>query len=785
MSDAGLENDGTGGLLRRLALVWQVPVLILAVVAWMLFIGVNRAQHVPEPVTDQEILGDIKRDFDEGRFRQALEPCRRFLDAFPQHSQRTEVLFWLGQSAFEVAGSFPGESEEVERLAVASLLDALKEGLEVAEALSARKSLALIYMGRGEYLLAAPLIAEISEEDGPGSVGLLTGLGRAYFRAGKPELAEKTLQKALTNSKPPEERVAVMMCLGQGLRQGGTSQRAEEVFRRILREQPESPLLKRVYFELGRALADQGKYKPARDTFTRVMKLEPVGDRTACSARFHAADCARELGLTGEAEREFAAIATKLEGAEESVGARMRLAGIYLNSGRWGAARAELSRLLGGLADGARLRNSYASDTELRSMWNEVLHNFLRESDFEEARRFISEGVKRGRKDVLLYSEGLTYQHEADARLAQVERLRERGLTHEAEKMSLEVRKLRLRAAKVFLKIVNNVEMARSDLFGKAVWRAANCLYESGDYAHAVVYYGLFHSSVDNDDQRGRARMQYGRAMAALGSHEEAIQNFESVLTEFPGTLHASEAQYAKGLSYLKLAQLSEARKVFESIVGNEKELTTKASLWKRSLPLLGYVCYRSGDHRAAVDKLDEALIRGLSIPDCPLGMDAVVFCLAESLRLAGTKTLADRRGNLKRAVELYEKFTDATKDIEQPNKLVLQMKHSSCFARAGCLFELGEYALAAGAYREVSERYARSAGAVTALHRLATCYERLGRIRDAGETRQLAQWAAGRLGADNGTAKDDLLVSCWQALTEYSSMTFSSSVAQEGTPND
>ncbi len=361
---------------------------------------------------------------------------------------------------------------------------------------------------------------------------------------------------------------------GRALRVKGDTAGAEAALEQGLKEAKVGEA-KGLRLELGKVLMDEHKYGEAKRMLAAAGATRPADEVLDREAEFLAAECSLGLGRTDEAEKAFVEIARKRGTTEEGIAARMRLARIYLEGARRDEARSELSRVLGSLGKTSRLENRYAEDRELRTMWGEVVRHLVEGSEFDAARGVIAEGGRRGLRDVLLYSEALTTQREAESLSAKAKGLEEKGLLHDASMEREEAKRLRLRAAGLYLEIVNSSEMARSKLFGDALWQGANCLYEGGDYARAAVYYGLFHRSALNDEQRGRARLQHGRAMAALGSHKEAIENFESVAAEFPGTLIACEGTYAAGLSRTALGEYAEARKLFEEIVGNEELLST------------------------------------------------------------------------------------------------------------------------------------------------------------------------------------------------------------------
>ena len=148
-------------------------------------------------------------------------------------------------------------------------------------------------------------------------------------------------------------------------------------------------------------------------------------------------------------------------------------------------------------------------------MWKEILTNYLRRAEFEEARQLIAEGQKLGDRDALLFSEGMTYQEEAGRWTQESRRLGAALKGTEARKAADQARQLHAKAGSVFLKVVNSLSTGASpELYRRAVLRAADNLYEGEDYVRAVVYYRMFMDSATTPGERGQALLRSGEALA-------------------------------------------------------------------------------------------------------------------------------------------------------------------------------------------------------------------------------------------------------------------------------
>ena len=737
-----------------LAWSWQVPVLLLAVIAWVVFLLSTRPSAPVGEGSAVDALSSIQKDFDAGHYRDAIKSADRYLQAKGKKEFMAEAHFLRGMSALKLKSAGQVDS------AATDLAEALEWGLEGSDARTARKALATIYLQRGDWAEAGPLVESVVADGDSESIAIAKALAEQYLKAGRIEEARSLIEKALTIVTEPQARLELTLVLARGLRESGDAAQAEELLKAASRENVTGVAMKTVQLELGRVLQDERKSAEARRIFLAVTEMRPRSEELERAARFGAAECSLALGgrQLADAEVEFKAIASEYPGTEEGVAAQMRLARIYLGDGaRRDEARSQLSRLLAKLGEKGRLVNRYASDSDLRTMWGEVLHNDLQEGAFKEARQLIAEGDKLGQQDVLRYWKGMTYEREADALDAKAKGLAGQGLGEDAKKLTEEARGLRLSAAKLYLEIVNGSESARSPLFGKALWQGATCLYEGGDYAQAAVYYGLYHRQAKNEERAG-ARLQYGRAMAKLGNHRDAIEKFESVAAEYPGTIEAVKGQLESGLSYLALGDVKGARRAFEGIVKDEKQLTPAAEEWQRALVMLGMVCYAAGDYETAARRLEESLGRGL-------GNEETRFYLAESLRLRRADTVKAREENLTRAAGLLEHFIVEGAKKVGTGEGVEEMMRNARFERAGCLFELGRYEEGGAGYREYAQLYTGSEEAVTAQFRLATCYERLGLSKEAEETKTAAQWSAGRLKKSGTSKAEPVLARYWRTL--------------------
>ena len=756
----------------RLSHLWQIPVLLLALMAWGVFLWHGRDQYVSQAPTADELLQSIRRDFRERQYDRVRSQSLLFVKAFAGSESASEVNLLAGRAAVEQIKDEPVRAEELYRQAIIDLSLALTGKLSEEDAVIARRNLAECYLGCQQLDDARQVIEELHKSGSPATGDLLLSLAVACFDRNDVVHGEETIRKVLEDVNEEESKVSILLVLAEGLRKDKASERARQVLDEILREHPRTARLKEVHFCLAQVLYDQGELEPAQESFDYVwQKLEPRDVVLDRAAKFLAGRCLEELQRLGPAETVLREVEKENPGTDEAVAARLLLGKIYLASERFDEARAAVSGVLADLPEGNRLANRYVTDIQLREVWKGVLDNFLSRSAFQEAQILIQEAQKLGDRDGLLITEGMTYQEEADRQSQLCERMLSEGRLSDAREAEGRADQLHLKAAAVFLKVVHSLSQdADPQVYQQALWRAAENLYVGKDYVRAVTYYRMLVDSKTAPAQQGQAMLRLGQALAALGRHGEAIQKFQwvTVDAQVSNMLYAYEALYAMGKSYLALGELESARKKFEEIVegdGETRRFSPKADIWMRSLPLLGYVCYRLGDYASAAEKLDEALQRGLSKTDQTLPEMEVRFYLAESLRLL--PETSDRRSeNLRYAGECYDRFLAEVQEVPQPDQRLKEMQQSAYFNRAQCLFDRHCYGPAAEAYREASERYLEQPCAVTALYRWSVCCRQLGQFERAQEVLDRARWSARQMQDKSAIPPGALLDAREQVLT-------------------
>lgn len=301
-----------------------------------------------------------------------------------------------------------------------------------------------------------------------------------------------------------------------------------------------------------------------------------------------------------------------------------------------------------------------------------------------------------------------------------------------------------------------------------------------------------------------RGLLAKGRALAAIGQHEEAIVPLADCVAEFPRDPLSYEARLLSAVSNAELGRIDIAREELDANVTDEW-LSPESPVYRDSLFVLGDLLYRTaaqeylrltsptlitrrlspGDQpkpedaaafqknqlvlQAAIVKLEEAEQRDLAYGDLERSRRAA-YLAAETHRLAAfwpsiqaadPQSLQSARNKMNQV-----RLTELKKANEGFTKLKNQLVNSggqrtelsswsqamlrNCYMGvADTYFEMDEPKLAAEAYQNASQEFMNEPLALEALIQQSRCYEKLGREEEAKNIYKQASLILSRIPAE------------------------------------
>ncbi len=278
-----------------------------------------------------------------------------------------------------------------------------------------------------------------------------------------------------------------------------------------------------------------------------------------------------------------------------------------------------------------------------------------------------------------------------------------------------------------------------------------------------------------NTNPQARMALAYvrrGRVLMDLDRMDEALEQFEKVLRDFPIDIAAFEARYLIGQCHLERNQPELAEKAWRSIL-TSPNLDPSAGEWQMSLFALGRLLFQTAailDSKARADlkkyeadgppaeanarweesiqKLDEFLRRYPQRPEVMEARSLLAKALQHSADLpryklnknaetenARKELTAAINGLLNRAhaeyTTLQEQLIERDK-TESLDEFAQQLLRDCYFENAHTLFALGDYEKAIAAYTSAAVRYSEDPLTLLAYLQIANCYAQMGKRGDA-----------------------------------------------------
>ncbi|HUW58501.1 MAG TPA: tetratricopeptide repeat protein [Planctomycetota bacterium] len=755
---SGVADRGSRELWGAWGMRWQMPLFVVAVLAWAVFLWLAGRREVAKREDPETAAKTVAEAFGLGQDDLVVRKAVGFAQVYPGHRRRGEVELYAGRSALRLADADEERRELHYGRAAGFARHALASELDDNEAWTGLWVLARSYMGLGDYREVLAVLEGRDEQLTRGNGDLLLLKARALFRVGQLAEGQKTIGEYLGRAQASDsEKVDGHLEAAEGYRLNDRLEEAEQSYRHVMSAFPRSRRIKDAHFGLamtvmGRAKGDPALLDEAQREFESALRVPVLQADLDRQASFYIGECLQEKKEYAAAAEQLAKVAVTYGGTEEGVAAGLRLAGILVRQKQFDGAREALGRVLAEVPADGRLANRYVSDVEIRSTWEAVLRHFLSEGEYGELERLNRDTRKVAGDDVYLYQQAVVYRHWAQRLAEESDALRGQGLTVEAAETTGEARRNYRRAADLLVRIVNGVE-SDVKLYGLALQHAADSLYEAGDYPKAIVYYELLLKSMgDREDVQG-LHVKHARTLQALGRHEEAVKKLEECATKYESSLPSVyEARFARTESYIALGDLDNAERSLSEIVYHGDVFSPTGKLWRRALTELGYVLYCRGKYRDAAEKLDEALGREGVVEASRFSRTVVTYYLADAYRNIGSVEPGARRAELLRAAGHFAEVNRQADRAAASGALEEQLTRKSRLAEADCRYELGEYAVALGLYESAAEKDLDSAEGVQALFGVAVSLHQLGETARAREAADRARWGLDRLKREQGS---------------------------------
>ncbi|MBI1825614.1 MAG: tetratricopeptide repeat protein [Planctomycetes bacterium] len=316
-----------------------------------------------------------------------------------------------------------------------------------------------------------------------------------------------------------------------------------------------------------------------------------------------------------------------------------------------------------------------------------------------------------------------------------------------ARPVSQEARGLYARAASTYLDL-SKADRLNEGRAADAFWQSAELFAKAGNYKRAIELLREYIVDRPDDVKAPRAALRIAQILRQAGRIAEAIDAYLECYGQFPQTLDGARALVPLAECYVTRGPdgLKVAEETLERVVNDSDVFTPQAPEFADALFLLGEIRLRQENFEGAVSSLEEAIAR---YPSDARTLKSR-FLLANAYRrsaLALEHELADAQftGSADGArAELVMRFDKARSiyhaivlELDAPAAREgirvneLYYRESSLY-EADCVFESGQYELAAALYEEAAATFREEPTALAAYVQIINCDVFLGKPHEA-----------------------------------------------------
>ncbi len=328
-------------------------------------------------------------------------------------------------------------------------------------------------------------------------------------------------------------------------------------------------------------------------------------------------------------------------------------------------------------------------------------------------------------------------------------------------------------AGDAYMELATEASRTNDELHGDSLWTAASAYDQAGLRDKAVAALKRFIVGRPGDERIPEARFVLGRTLQASGEYDEAIRAYKTNLeTRIPGSRHIKAVEGLIPMARCYIAKgpefFGEAEKILHDVTNDQEGITPGSELYRQALFGLGRLYHSQGKWRQARRVLTEAVQRDPGKPVAASAADPQgyrwryvratqsQYYIADSYQHSAREMTAAameadvlrRRGlrarakaQLERAAALHAEVIDLFEALGGDLDATEQaFRRCSYFALGDCMFELGRYPEALERYEKAVFLYQRRPEALGGLIAIYNCHIALGRLGQAQASMERAE---------------------------------------------
>jgi len=566
--------------------------------------------------------------------------------------------------------------------------------------------------------------------------------------------------------------------------------------------------MRRLAYHRARVLSERGLNEQADNVLINLCKSLPDSSPLLVRCRLLRAELIWQDNPSDAADL-YGKIITQASGTPVATAARVGLAMAYGRMGLSDRSLAEYESALTSLAaerenpfvDLPRMRRGLAQAYKARMAADDPLRGLR----FIEAERTTSDlmPTRPSRADRVDLLGRLASAHRVAAQQAEAA-TRQTPDTEAGRSLRRGLNQQRLdhliEAANALVSLADLAAAIDAETHADSLWTAAELLDQAGSRESSIGVLERFVASHSSDERVPEARFRLGQALQAAGRYDDAIAVFEANLqTRDPSSSHIKAVEGLIPMAMCYVAQgeefFDEAEEILHNLVTGRAEVTPASGLYRQALFALGRLYYTQGKWRSARRTLSEAVQRdsGRIIPEGqsdPKGLrmryvraTRSTYFIAESYQQSAREGLlsaknaesesqAQLRRNaheqLTRADALYRQVIGRVEEMDGTlSPLDATFRRNSYFARGDCMYEAGQYTEALDRFSQAVHKFQHRPEALAGLTAMYNCYQELSRPDDAEACRQRAVELSKHLKASADDESTDAVLDRWDRWWE------------------
>jgi tetratricopeptide (TPR) repeat protein len=717
--------------------LWQVPLFLAGLLAlgaaWAtrpLWYDPEARQFEREMATARHLLEDPVASVN-GVPALLVDALNR-INRFPKHAG--EAHFLLGSAYLRLAGSLPSErATDLWQKARLHLEQADTLGVADSDRTTLNYRLAKSwFMTGGDLLHIIPYLwqsIDLAAEDRGEGYDMLT---QAYLRLPVPDLRGALLANERHLQLPADDEsllAPVRLLRGELLLGLKERDAARKVLARIGPGAP-SAVLARARQLRARSYQDEEAWSEAAAIWEAILADGREKPAEPGRLRYYLGWCYRNLHRPMEAARVWEQ--TLPYGGEEAQAASLRLAELYLETGKREAAVPLFERALGSVAKAEDYHNTLVDLPHARSVLEASCRGFLAAADFDNAQSLARLHARLALPEPAQALVGRVAEARGKARQEQAKQLKDAEAVRRAE----EAARTTFREAGTAFEAAAE---ASADPAAKLqrLWSASQNYLQGQDYGRAVAVLERYLTLRPPLERQGEAWYRLGEAHQALNNTAVAVVSFQRCLG-YPGPF-AYRARYQLAMGELTQGNTRDAEDALMhnlELMGVEPDREAH----EKTLYALANLLFLRGEYRIAAQRWEQAL----TLYPTNAGAFSARYRLGDCYRHLADIELKNTSPNeplwqvgrahsyrqynqwLEKSAAQYQKLADdlearqAAAPLPEAEAALLRQ---SLFALAADRFDLGSYDEAIRLYNNLAHRYQHQVEGLWAVKQLWFCY--------------------------------------------------------------